>query len=390
MKPSSSFTLFDTAIGTCAVAWNPVGIVRFQLPEAEPAATRARVAANAAEGKPPAWVEDVIDRVRRHLAGEVQDLSNVKVDLREVPAFHAKVYEALRAVPAGKTVTYAELARAAGSPGAVRAVGQSMAKNPIPVVIPCHRVLGASDKPGGFSAYGGVETKAKLLAKEGRAILPEPLFAGGAPELPYDRAEAIAHLSAADPALGALIARVGPFTMRLKQTEGAFLALAESIVYQQLHGKAAATILGRVRSLFGGGAFTPQHVLGASDDALRACGLSRAKLAALRDLADKSEKGVVPPLPALEKLTDDEIVDALTSVRGIGRWTVEMLLIFRMGRPDVLPVTDYGVRQGFQLTFKTRGLPDPAKMFKRAEKWRPYRSVASWYMWRAVEVSRVA
>src|SRR5262249_5598428 len=158
------------------------------------------------------------------------------------------------------------------------------------------------------------------------------------PRFPYDAEEARRHLAAADPKLGALIERVGPFTMRLKETEGAFLALAESIVYQQLHGKAAATILGRVRALFGGGAFTPSDVIGAKDEDLRACGLSRSKLAALRDLAEKSESGAVPPLPTLEKMTDDAIVEHLTRVRGIGRWTVEMLLIFRMGRPDVLPV----------------------------------------------------
>jgi 3-methyladenine DNA glycosylase/8-oxoguanine DNA glycosylase len=179
-----------------------------------------------------------------------------------------------------------------------------------------------------------------------------------------------------------------PFSLKLKRTEGAFLALAEAIVYQQLHGKAAATILGRVRELLGDPAFTPRHVLGAKEAALRACGLSGAKYAALRDLAEKSENGVVPPLPALEKMSDDEIVERLTQVRGIGRWTVEMLLIFRLGRPDVFPVTDFGVRQGFKITFKTKGLPEPAQMHRRGEKWRPFRSVASWYMWRAVELDR--
>jgi methylated-DNA-[protein]-cysteine S-methyltransferase len=298
------------------------------------------------------------------------------------------VYEALRAVPAGKTVTYAELARAAGSPGAVRAVGQAMAKNPVALVIPCHRVLAANDKLGGFSAHGGPATKQRLLVTEGR-VAPEPLFGvlSGEPHLPYDPDVALKHLAGADPRLGELIERV-PFTLRLKQTEGAFLALAESIVYQQLHGTAAKAILGRVRALLGGGPFTPRDVLGASDAALRACGLSRSKLASLRDLAEKAESGVIPPLPALHKMSDEEIVDQLTTVRGIGRWTVEMLLIFRLGRPDVLPVTDYGVRHGFQLTFRTRGLPDAGKMLRRGEKWRPFRSVASWYMWRAVEMHR--
>jgi methylated-DNA-[protein]-cysteine S-methyltransferase len=378
-----TFALFDTAIGPCGVSWTDAGIARFLLPDEDPAATRARFKGRAA--RPPDWVKDLILRVQRHLEGDVQDLSDVKLDFANVPAFHQRVYEALREVPAGTTVTYADLARAVGSPEAVRAVGQAMAKNPIPLVIPCHRVLGAHKNAGGFSAPGGVATKAKLLANEGQPIASEPLF--DAPLLPYDPSEAVRRLSAADPKLGALMQEV-PFSLKLKRTEGAFLALAEAIVYQQLHGKAAATILGRVRELFGDHAFTPRHVLTAKDAALRACGLSGAKMAALRDLAEKCENGIVPPLPALEKLTDDEIVERLTQVRGIGRWTVEMLLMFRMGRPDVFPVSDFGVRQGFKITFKTRGLPEPSQMLRRAEKWRPFRSVAAWYMWRAVELDR--
>ena len=408
MKATQSYVLFPTAIGTCALAWSESGISHVQLPERNDDATRARVARHAAPlpagERAPEWIRRAVRVVQRHLAGDVQDMTTLRVDFAGLPAFHARVYEALRGVPSGKTVSYAELARLAGSPEAVRAVGQAMAKNPLPLVVPCHRVLAAQGRPGGFSAHGGVSTKAQILAIEGvRFGQPEeapreetePLFAARVDsELPYDGAEATRQLAASDAKLGALIERVGPFALRLKQTEGAFAALAEAIVYQQLNGRAAATILARVKALFppragaGPRALTPRDIHGASDAALRGAGLSQSKLLALRDLAKKAEDGVVPTLPALAKMSDEEIIEHLTQVRGIGRWTVEMLLIFRLGRPDVFPVTDYGVRQGFQAVYRTRDLPDGPQMMKRGEKWRPYRSVASWYMWRAAELAK--
>lgn len=386
------FYLFPTEIGPCAIAWTDAGVVRFQLPERTEADARARLSGHE-EAPPPKWLKDTVKRVTRHLTGEPQRFDGDALDLSGVPPFHAKVYQALRAVKAGDTVTYGELAARAGSKAALRAVGQAMAHNPLPLLVPCHRVLAAGDRAGGFSAYGGRFTKAKLLALEGVTLGEKkedaPLFtAASGARLPYDGEEAVRHLCANDDKLAELIGRVGPFTLQLKETDGAFLALAESIVYQQLHGKAAATILGRVKALFARPAFTPRDILGASEADLRTAGLSRSKLAALRDLAAKAEDGTVPTLPALARMTDDEIVDRLTVVRGIGRWTVEMLLMFRLGRPDVLPVADYGVRLGFKTTFRTRGMPSPAQMQRRAEKWRPFRSVASWYMWRAVDLAR--
>lgn len=386
----TKFAVFDTAFGACAIAWSELGIVRFQLPERTPDATRARMAGHE-EATPPGWVLATMRRAARHLEGDVQDFGDARLDFSGVPPFRAKVYEALRGVRAKETVTYAELAARAGSPAALRAVGQAMAKNPIALIVPCHRVLAAGDRTGGFSAHGGAATKARILACEGVTLGDkkdhEPLFASESREaLPYDPDAARRHLTAADPKLGALIEKVGPFALRLKQTDGAFAALAESIVYQQLNGKAAATILGRVKALFPSRVFfTPRDLIAAKDEELRGAGLSRSKLAALRDLAAKAEDGTVPTLPALAKMTDDEIVERLTVVRGIGRWTVEMLLIFRLGRPDVLPVADYGVRQGFKRVFKTRELPTADQMTRRGEKWRPFRSVASWYLWRALE-----
>jgi len=216
-------------------------------------------------------------------------------------------------------------------------------------------------------------------------------------KLPFDPEEALRHLKAADKKLAGLIEQVGPFTMKLDQSASPFESLLESILYQQLHGKAAATIHGRVRACFAGDP-TPQLLLDTPDERLRACGVSGNKIKAFKDLAAKTLDGTVPSHAAISKLSDAEIIERLTAVRGIGAWTVEMLLIFRLGRPDVFPVTDYGVRKGFALTFqripKTRALtaadlPKADVMLKRAKKWSPYRSVASWYMWRACDLKAV-
>jgi DNA-3-methyladenine glycosylase II len=223
---------------------------------------------------------------------------------------------------------------------------------------------------------------------------------GRSRKLPFDVAEALAHLKDSDPKLGALIDRAGAFTLRLAQSRSGapspFESLLESILYQQLHGKAAATIHRRVREYYGGDP-APQLLLDTPDEMLRAAGVSFNKIKALKDLAARTLDGTVPSHAAIKKMTDAEIVERLTEVRGIGPWTVEMLLIFRLGRPDVLPVTDYGVRKGFALTFlrvpKTRpldakDLPKPEVLLKRGKRWTPFRSVASWYLWRACDLAK--
>lgn len=215
-------------------------------------------------------------------------------------------------------------------------------------------------------------------------------------KLPFDPDEALAHLRARDPKLGALIDRVGAFAMRLDPAPSPFESLLESILYQQLNGKAAATIHGRVRAIYKGDP-APQALIDTPDEMLRAAGVSFNKIKAMKDLAAKTLDGTVPSHAAISKMSDADIVERLTEVRGIGPWTVEMLLIFRMGRPDVLPVTDYGVRKGYALTFmkipKSRALaaedlPKPDVVFKRGQKWKPFRSVASWYLWRACDLAR--
>jgi DNA-3-methyladenine glycosylase II len=236
------------------------------------------------------------------------------------------------------------------------------------------------------------------------------------PRLPYSRTGAVAHLAAADPKLARLIERAGPFTLRLASQQSPFEALTEAIIYQQLHGKAAAAIHARLIAGFSAETPaglrplptllpvhpTPQQILDCPTPQLRAAGLSNNKILALRDLAARSLgdphlDGTVPSLARIRRMSDAAIIDHLTQVRGIGQWTVEMFLIFRLGRPDVFPTSDYGIRKGFALTFQglkpgvkvtPELLAKPAEMERRARKWAPFRSVASWYLWRACDLAK--
>jgi DNA-3-methyladenine glycosylase II len=211
----------------------------------------------------------------------------------------------------------------------------------------------------------------------------------------YDVVLALQQLAVADARLGVLIERIGPFKLRVKSTHSPFEALLEAILYQQLHANAARAILGRLLSLFGDLHPQPEQLLAVPDEMLRAAGLSQGKLPSLRDLAAKTLDGTVPPLATIRRLSDAEIVERLSRVRGIGTWTAEMLLMFRLGRPDVFPGTDYGIRKGYLVTFgKVKAgkpisidmLPKPEQMERRAARWKPWRSVASWYLWRAAEL----
>ncbi|MEZ5313701.1 MAG: DNA-3-methyladenine glycosylase 2 family protein [Thermoanaerobaculia bacterium] len=203
---------------------------------------------------------------------------------------------------------------------------------------------------------------------------------------PFNLDAAVDHLSRKDRTLGSLIRKVGPCELAIATRQSPYQALAESIVYQQLTGKAAATIFARVCKLFNSrGCPSPAKISGASIELLRSAGLSRSKAAALKDLAAKVAAGDIPTRRAAEKLSDDELVERLTSVRGVGRWTVEMFLIFTLGRPDVLPLDDYGVRKGSARAYGREVLPGP-RSSPCKERWRPYRTAASWYLWRATEL----
>lgn len=204
--------------------------------------------------------------------------------------------------------------------------------------------------------------------------------------LPFDHVKAHEFLSQTDKHLARVIAQTGGFHFKLDECESVYESLLEAIVYQSISGKAAATIFERIEALGANGQCpTPEELLRVRTQALRRAGLSAAKIAAVRDLAQKTIEGVVPTLEEAQKMTDEELVEKLDSVRGIGAWTVEMFLIFRLGRPDVLPIHDYGVQKGFAITYRKKRIPKPRELAEFGERWRPYRTVASWYMWRAVQ-----
>lgn len=333
----------------------------------------------AAQRGTSAWV----DRITSHLGGDDVSYDDMPIDTSELSPFAVRVYEAARKIPRGETVTYAELARAIDTVNA-RAVGVALGKNPTPIVVPCHRIVGKNDH-GGFSAPGGASTKAQLLAIEGGALDDET------------HRVARRHLMKVDPALAPLVKKI-PCTLPVRPNGNLFRTIVRAIAGQQLSTKAAATIFARLEAALGisgdpawhTGAKWPadaaKRILATDEATLRSVGLSTAKAASVRDLAQKVESGAVD-LERIVRLPDERVIEVLTSVRGIGRWTAEMLLIFDLGRPDLLPVDDLGIKKGFQLVYGMRALPDAPAMNKRAEAWRPFRSIGSWYLWRALEAA---
>jgi DNA-3-methyladenine glycosylase II len=206
------------------------------------------------------------------------------------------------------------------------------------------------------------------------------------PKLPFDLGAAVAYLSARDERIARLVQEADPFEPEIDHSQSPYEALLEAIAYQSISGKAAATIYARVKALSAaGGPPTPQEMLKLKKPALRKAGLSGAKILAMKDLAQKTIDGVVPTHDEALKLSDEELVERLVSVRGIGAWTVEMFLIFRLGRPDVLPIHDLGVQKGWSVAYGKKYMPRPKELLAFGERWRPYRTVASWYMWRAFE-----
>jgi DNA-3-methyladenine glycosylase II len=196
--------------------------------------------------------------------------------------------------------------------------------------------------------------------------------------------KAVAHLKKVDPVLGQVIQKLGAFKGWEASTGTHFDAVCRSIVFQQLSGKAAGTIHGRFEGLYGGRSPLPSELAITSDEKLRAVGLSRQKSAYLKDLGARVTSGELP-IETLHELTDDEVIAALTQVKGVGRWTAQMFLMFRLGRPDVLPDLDLGVQKGIQRAYRLRKLPTPDRVKKIGAKWAPYRTVGSWYMWRLVD-----
>jgi DNA-3-methyladenine glycosylase II len=202
-------------------------------------------------------------------------------------------------------------------------------------------------------------------------------------------AAALKHLSTVDRVMGKLIAEVGACKLEPETRRSPFQSLVLAVAHQQLNGTAAGTILARFKQLFPGRRFPkPEDLAKVTDEQIRACGFSFAKIRAIRDIAEKTLSGAVPTAREIVKLSDAEIIERLTEVRGVGRWTVEMLLIFQLGREDVLPADDFGVRTGFRVAYKKRDLPKPKDLLKFGERWRPHATTAAWYLWQAANAAK--
>jgi 3-methyladenine DNA glycosylase/8-oxoguanine DNA glycosylase len=204
--------------------------------------------------------------------------------------------------------------------------------------------------------------------------------------LSFDLAEATQYLAERDEHLKHLIEETAPFQLKIEAAQSPYETLVEAVTHQSISGKAAATIYDRVKALSSTGrAPSPQEMLKLRKPVLRKAGLSGAKILAMKDLAQKTIEGIVPSFEEALKLSDEELIERLVSVRGIGAWTVEMFLIFHLGRPDVLPIHDLGVKKGWSITYGKKHMPKPKELLAFGERWRPYRTVASWYMWRACQ-----
>lgn len=197
--------------------------------------------------------------------------------------------------------------------------------------------------------------------------------------------KAVSHLRRVDPVMAGIIERVGPCRFRVNDGGTHFDAITRSIVYQQLSGSAAATIHSRLIALYEGATPDPALLLAMPDDLLRGAGLSRQKISYLRDLAERCGSGDIP-LESIHELEDEAVIEALTRIKGVGRWTAQMFLMFRLGRPDVLPELDLGVRKAIQMAYRTRGLPTTERVQKIGKCWAPYRTIASWYLWASIDM----
>ncbi len=379
--------LFDTAIGTCGLAWSEAGVRALVLPgprrQAAPlrrsaGAARLPVAAADALHDAPAAVRQLVTRIQAHLAGDRRDdLRDVSVDLGPgCSPFARRVYGALREVSPGETITYGGLGSRAGvASGAARAVGGAMARNPIPLVVPCHRVVAAAG-PGQFSSPGGLQTKLRLLTIEGADLAPFRCAASGA-------------LRRRDERLAPVIRRVGAFPLRPRAADELFDVLAAAIVHQQVSMGAGRAIFARLLARFGdAGRLSPPALARAGTADLRQVGVSRQKAGYLADLGRQVDEGTLS-LASLALLDDERVVTELTQVKGIGRWTAEMFLIFSLGRPDVLPVDDLGLQQAVRRLYQLRRV-DRRRIEQLAAAWVPYRSAATWYLWRALESGGVS
>lgn len=369
----------NTAIGRMGVDAEDGKIAALWLPHIE-----APAPAKGAQADP--LTKKAFAQIAEFLAGK-RKAFDLPLAIRGT-AFQKRVWQALREIPYGKTASYGDIAKAIGQPKAARAVGMACNANPLPLVIPCHRVVAGGGRIGGFASGGGV--KEKLLAVEGSLGALKPNRASAFAQKPPQKNRprylhcspaARAHLSKADPKLAAAIAKIGSLGRR--EVDGdVFASLIDSIVSQQISGYAAQAIGARLSKLWGHP--TPRKLLKIPVEKLRACGLSQRKVEYILGAAQAAVEGRID-FEALWELDDAQVIEKLSSLRGIGVWTAQMLLLFTFGRPDILSRLDLGIRNGLAKLHGPRAVASE-KAFERYRKsYSPHGSVASLYLWQIAD-----
>lgn len=384
-KQDAGWTTFSTSLGVCGVSWKAQGITSFSLPEASGKSIEKRlkeITGNAkASSTLPRWIKDLTQKVKAHMKGHSQDFSSVPLHVDGISEFMRSVYQAAKKIPPGEVVTYGELAVRMGKSDAARAVGSALGKNPIPLIVPCHRVITSSGELGGFSAPGGLKTKAALLELEGVSLAKPDVVS-----TPAQWRKAVSVLQKQDKVLARLIKKTKPFKFQPLMKKEPLAALIQAITSQQLSSKVAATILTRVSALIlEDGHCSPEKILSTPDFDLRKAGLSFMKVSFLKDLAKKYLEGRLSPLEKLKLMSDEQIVNEFSQIKGVGRWTVEMYLIFNLGRADIFPTLDFGIRKAIAQVYGLPEVPEPKAIEKYGERWKPYRTVASLYLWYSLD-----
>ena len=310
-------------------------------------------------------VDELSTRIREHFAGNPQSFNDIPVSWKPKSDFARAAYKALRTVPAGSVVSYGELADRLGNPGGARAVARAMATNQVPIIIPCHRVLGANRALTGFSGADGIKTKAQLLMAEG--VVPR-FPASGSPFdslfEPYAWQAGVAHLRS-EALFETLYEKVGLTALPRQQPGNPFGALVETVCYQQLAGAAAMTIFHKLKSVLG--TLAPDAVADAGLERLKSAGLSTSKANTILELARRW-----PESPDL------------LSVKGIGPWTVQMFQLFHLGLPDVFSPTDLGIRKAVSLLTGANRLLAPTEVERIGRRFKPFSTIATWYLWRSL------
>ena len=385
MSPKVRFSFYESVLGKCALVWGGEGVLRNFLPFESPSETQNEVLhefAEAVETGLNKEMQKVVSKLRLAISGAKVDFNDVLINKSNWSPFNKKIYEYTQSIPTGSTTTYGFLADAIGHPNAFRAVGTALGKNPLPIIIPCHRVLGRDGSLRGFSASNGIITKQILLRLEGCEVQP--------PFIGYDPLESSDFLAKSDPRLAKLIKLVGPPCINIPRKVQIFEPLSRAIISQQISVKAAQSISRKLTEEFGkkNGNLDIERIFKARHEKLKACGLSENKALYLKELAKHARDKQLPSGEELKCMSNSEVVDSLTKLKGVGKWTAEMILIFQFGRADVLAVDDLALRKGHGILLGKKNHESSREQLETyAKRWRPYRSAGCWYLWRLNKIS---